>query len=97
MGWGGEEATTASSLSQCCERSEVLRNLRRNQWAQSQALHTTAGPEETGLERGKAPQSTSKGLEWTIVNSTSHGTVSKAIIAGEISDRVERVWAFPSA
>ena len=78
-------------------RSEVLRNLRRNLRAQSQAHHTIDRLEEGGVDRGSARRSSLKGRERAIVNQTNTGTVSKATLGKPLRDGVERIWPFPSA
>ena len=78
-------------------RSEVLRSLRHYLRAQSQGHHTIDRLEERGVERGSARRSSLKGRERAIVNQTNIGTVSKATLGKLLTDRVERIWAFPSA
>ena len=61
----GKAALTSGLL---LGRSEVLRSLRHYLWAQSQGHQTTDHPEERGVERGSARQSSLKGRERAIVN-----------------------------
>ena len=78
-------------------RSEVLRSLRHYLRAQSQGHHTVDRLEERGVERGSARRSSLKGRERAVVNRTNIGTVSKATLGKLLRDRMERIWAFPSA
>ena len=89
------KATFTSSL--LFGRSEVLRSLRHYLRAQSQGRHTIDRMEERGVERGSARRSSLKGRERAIVNQTSIETVSKATLGKLLRQRVERIWAFPSA
>ena len=68
-------------------RSGVLRSIRHYLRAQSQGHHTIDHLEERGVERGSARR------YWR----TDIGTVSKATMGKLLTDRVERVWAFPTA
>ena len=90
----GKETLTSGLL---LERSEVFRSLRHYRRAQSQGHYTIDLLEERGAERGSARLSSLKGRERAIVNQTNIGTVSKATLGKLPRDRVERIWAFPSA
>ena len=68
-------------------RSEVLRSLRHYLREQSRRHHTIDHLEERGVERGSARR------YWR----TDIGTVSKATLGKLLTDRVERIRAFPSA
>ena len=77
--------------------SEVLGSLRHYLRAQSQRHHTIDRLEERGVEKGSATPSSLKGRERAIVNLTNSGTISKATLGKPLRDRVECIWAFPSA
>ena len=89
------KATLTSSL--LFGRSEVLRSLKHYLRAQNQGHHTIDRLEERGVERGSARRSSLKGRERAIVNQRDIGTVSKAMLGELLRDRMERMWAFPSA
>ena len=90
----GKAALTSELL---LGRFEVLRNLRHYLRAQKQGHHTIDRLEERGLERGTARRSSLNVRERAIINQTNIGTVLKATLGKRLRDRVERVWAFPSA
>ena len=89
------KATLTSAL--LLGRSEVLRSLSHYLRAQSQGHHTIDRLEERSVERGSARRSSLKGRERAVVNRTNIGTVSKATLGKLLRDRMERIWAFPSA
>ena len=93
--WLAGKATLTSGL--LLRRAEVLRSLRHYLRAQSLGHHTIDRLEQTGVERRSARRSSLKGRERAIVNQTNIGTVSKATSGKLPRDRVERIWAFPSA
>ena len=89
----GKAALTSGLL---LGRSEVLMSLRHYLRAQSQGYHTIDRLEERGVERGSARRSSLKGRERDLVNQTNIGTLSNATLGKFLSDRMERIWAFPS-
>ena len=78
-------------------RPEVLRSLRHQLQAQSQGHLAIDCLGKSGMERGSARRSSSKGRESAIVNQTNIGTVSRATLGKPLRDGVERIWDFPSA
>ena len=78
-------------------RAEVLRGLRNFLDMDSPEHHSTDRLKERGVEKGSSRHSTLKGRKQFVFNQTNIGTVSRATLGRLLRDRVECVWAFPSA
>ena len=78
-------------------RSEVLRSLRHFLWAQSQGHHTIDHLQGGERRRKRKRYMIFLKERGAIVNQTNIGTVSKTTLGKLLTDRVERIWAFPSA
>ena len=98
-GWGSDSlaGTATSTGGFSLGRFQALRSLRHDLWAQSQGHHTIDRPEERDVERGRGQRSSLRGRKRAIVNQTNIGIVSKASRWELQSNRMERMWAFPSA
>ena len=78
-------------------RAEVLRVLRNFLNMDRPEHHSIDRLKERGVVNGSGRYSTLHGRERSVFNQVNIGPVSRKILGRLLRDRVERVWAFPSA